>query len=118
MIDFAALALGPGIAAFGRPVTVTPLASSPVRLPFAATGVWTVKNTSIQLEGDQSMNTTVLTLGIRLADWKYRPEQFSVVRIPAAGFYPDEGSLWIDDIDPDGQGGATLTLKRGKPPEL
>lgn len=117
MIDFAALALGPGIAAFGRPVTVTPLASSPARLPFDATGVWTVKNTSIQLEGDQSLNTTMLTLGIRLSDWTYEPEQFALVRIPAAGFYPDEGTLWIDDIDPDGQGGATLTLKRGQPPE-
>ena len=79
MIDFAALALGPGIAAFGRPVTVTPLASSPARLPFPATGVWAVKNISIGLEGDQSLNSTVLTLGIRLSDWTYEPEQFALV---------------------------------------
>ena len=118
MIDFAALALGPGITAFGRPVTVTSLASSPVCLPFDTTGVWTVRNTNVALEGEQSLNTTVLTLGIRLSDWTYAPEQFALVRIPAAGFYPDEGTLWIDDIDPDGQGGATLTLKRGNPPEL
>ncbi|MBP2494708.1 hypothetical protein ABID82_006948 [Methylobacterium sp. PvP062] len=118
MIDLAALALGPGIAAFGRPVTVTPPASTPVRPPFDATGVWTVRNTNVGLEAEQSLNTTVLTLGIRLSDWTYEPEQFALVRMPAAGFYPDEGTLWIDDIDPDGQGGATLTLKRGYPPEL
>ncbi|MCJ2053998.1 hypothetical protein [Methylobacterium sp. J-070] len=117
MIDFAALALGPGIAAFGRPVTVTQLASRPVRQPFDASGVWAVQNTNVELEAGANLNTTRITLGIRLSDWQYPPEQFALVRVPAAGFYPDEGTLWIDDIDPDGQGGASLTLKRGKPPE-
>lgn len=117
MIDFAALALGPGITAFGRPVTVKPLASKPIRQPFDTSGVWAVQNTSIELEAGASLNTTKITLGIRLSDWKYPPEQFAFVRVPAAGFYPDEGTLWIDNINPDGQGGASLVLKRGNPPE-
>ncbi|GEP09814.1 head-tail joining protein [Methylobacterium gnaphalii] len=115
MIDFSALVLGPTVGAFGRPVTVTPLASQPAREPFDATGVWTKRAVDIALEGGESLNTSVIMFGIRLSDWKYPPEKRAVLRIPAAGSYPDEGSLWIDDIDLDGQGGAVLTLKRGKP---
>lgn len=112
MIDFAALALGPGITAFGRPVTVTPLASRPTRPPFQATGVWSVRNVDVAVESGGSLNSTAITLGIRLADWPVRPVPQMQIQVPAAGFYPDEGTLWIDDVDPDGQGGATITLKR------
>lgn len=115
MIDFAALALGPGIATFGRPVTVTPLASRPAKPPFPASGVWSVRNVDVALDHGGSMNTTTITLGIRLADWPVPPAKGMEIRVPAAGSYPDEGKVWIDDIDPDGQGGATLTLKK-KPP--
>lgn len=115
MIDFAALALGPGIAAFGRPVTVTPTSGKTPIAPFAATGVWTSRNVDLSLEGDKSMNTRVLTLGIALSAWPAPPKQGWAVRIPASGFYPDEGTLWIDDVDLDGQGGATLTLKKRPP---
>ncbi|MFB0491307.1 small ligand-binding sensory domain FIST [Methylobacterium sp. OAE515] len=113
MIDFAALALGPGIATFGRPVTVTPPASKPPRPAFDATGVWTTRNVNVEMgPGQQSLNTVTITLGIRLSEWPVAPAQGMAIRVPAAGSYPDEGTLWIDDVDQDGQGGATLTLKR------
>lgn len=115
MIDFAALALGPGIAAFGRPVTVTPLPAQPPVAPFQATGIWTVRNTNVEVMGGETVNTVDITLGIRLSDWALPPRPRMQVRVPAAGSLPDEGTLWIDDIDPDGQGGATLTLKREPP---
>lgn len=117
MIDFAALALGPGITAFGRPVTVTPLASTPPRPPFDTTGVWSKRNVDVPLIEGASVNTVTITLGIRLSDWDVAPVQGMAIRVPAAGFYPDEGTLWIDDVDPDGQGGATLTLKTKKKPK-
>ncbi|WP_267355637.1 MULTISPECIES: hypothetical protein [unclassified Methylobacterium] len=112
MIDFAALALGPGIATFGRPVTVTPLGSRPAKPPFSTTGVWAVRNVDVAMGPNESLNTTTITLGIRLADWPVKPVQGMEVLVHAAGSYPDEGKLWIDDVDPDGQGGATLTLKK------
>ncbi len=37
--------------------------------------------------------------------------------MPAYRSLPAENTLWIDDIDLDGQGGATLFLKRGLPPK-
>lgn len=115
MIDFAALALGPCIATFGRPVTVTPLAARPPVAPFDTSGVWAVRNVDIALYSGESMNSTTITLGIRISDWAVPPVQGMSVRVPAAGSLPNEGTLWIDDVDPDGQGGATLTLKREAP---
>ena len=115
MIDFAALALGPGIAAFGRPVTVTPTSVKPPIAPFPATGVWTSRNVDVPLENGESMNTRVFTLGIALAAWPAVPKPGWSIRIPVAASLADEWTLWIDDVDLDGQGGATLTLKK-KPP--
>lgn len=115
MIDFAALALGPGIAAFGRPVTVTPTTGKPPIAAFPATGVWSSRNVNVPVGPDETMNTRVITLGIALSTWPAAPKQGWAIRIPASGFYPDEGTLWIDDIDLDGQGGATLTLKKQPP---
>jgi hypothetical protein len=112
VIDFAALALGPGIAAFGRPVTVKPTSGKPPIAPFPATGVWSSRNVDLSLVDQQSMNTRVVTLGIALAAWPMEPKPGWAVRIPAAGSLADEGTLWIDDVDLDGQGGATLTLKK------
>ena len=115
MIDFAALALGPGIATFGRPVTVTPSGGRSPIAPFLSTGVWTSRNVDVSLLDQQSMNTRVITLGIALAAWPMTPKPGWAIRIPAAGSLADEGTLWIDDVDLDGQGGATLTLKKQPP---
>lgn len=113
MIDFAALTLGPTLAAFGRPVTVLADGSRPA---FDATGVWAVRAADITVLDGANLNTTVITLGVRISDWARPPTQFMALRVPAAGGLPDEGTFWVDDVDNDGQGGAKLTLKRGRPP--
>lgn len=113
MIDFAALTLGPTLAAFGRPVTVLAEGSLPA---FDTTGVWAVRAADIRFVDDASLNTTVISLGIRISDWARSPKQFMALRVPAAGGLPDEGTFYIDDVDSDGQGGAKLILKRGRPP--
>lgn len=117
MIDFAALALGPGIATFGRPVTVMPVATLPKRPPFAATGVWASRPVEVDLLSNTDLNTRELTLGIRISDWAYPPEQFWQVDIPTAGSLVAEGMHWIESIKLDGQGGASLILKRGRSPQ-
>ncbi|MRI57414.1 hypothetical protein D8770_26280 [Methylobacterium sp. DB1607] len=114
MIDFAALTLGPNMAAFGRPVTVLADGGRPA---FDTTGVWAIRAADIKFVDDSSLNTTVITLGVRISDWARPPKQLMALRVPAAGGLPDEGTLYIDDVDNDGQGGAKLTLKRGRPPE-
>jgi len=115
MIDFAALALGPALTAFGRPVTVTPPASRPPRPAFAATGVWGVRNVDVGLIEGESLNSLTITLGIRLADWPVAPVQGMRVNVPAAGSLAAEGTHWVDRVNTDGQGGASLILKKQPP---
>jgi hypothetical protein len=116
MIDFGALVLGPAMATFARPVTVTPVRSQPGQPAYQARGVWSIRNVEVQLE-EGVMNTRVITLGVKLADFgPIPPKARDLVAAPAAGPYPDEGTHWIEDIDLDGQGGATMTLKKGTPP--
>ncbi|MDV2988155.1 UNVERIFIED_CONTAM: hypothetical protein Q9R58_28030 [Methylobacteriaceae bacterium AG10] len=112
MIDFAALTLGPNMATFGRPVTVLADGARPA---FDATGIWATRAADVTLVESANLNTTVITLGIRLSDWARPPEQFMRLEVPAAGGLPAEGRLYIDDVDLDHQGGAKLVLKRGKP---
>ena len=117
MIDFSALALGPGIAVFARPFTVRPVASQPAApQPYDGRGVWTSKPTEIVTEEGRVLNTSRLTLGVRLSEFEVAPKARDLVDIPAHLSLPAEGLCWIEDIDPDGQGGATLVLKRGAPP--
>ena len=101
------------MAAFARPVTVLADGAHPA---FEARGIWAIRPVDVALLAEGNLNTQVVTLGIRLSDWERPPAQFMRLHVPAAGSLPDEGALWIDDIDPDGQGGAKLTLKTGRPP--
>lgn len=116
MIDFAALALAPGITAFARPVSIRPVRSQPGAAPYHARGVWASRPVEIQTEDGRVLNSRVITLGIMLAEFTAAPKTRDLIDVPAAGFYPAEGRHWIEDIDLDGQGGASLTLKKGEPP--
>ena len=116
MIDFAALALSPGINAFARPVMIRPVRSQPGQPAYPARGVWSSRPVEIQTEEARILNTRLITLGIMLSEFPVAPKTRDHVDVPAAGFYPAEGRHWIEDIDLDGQGGASLTLKKGDPP--
>lgn len=112
MIDFDALVLAPTVGAFARPVRVNPgLAAA-----FDARGVWASRSVDVATEDGGVLNTRVLTLGIRLSEWQAPPKKRMRIEIPAAGSLPAEGILQVDDVDLDGQGGASLTLKRAERP--
>ena len=112
MIDFAALVLGPAMATFGRPITVTPTKSQPGAPAYsttpsgmALTGIYASKKVEIQLENGLFHSTVQPTLGLRLADFAVPPKQGDLVTIPALG------SFSFADISPDGQGGADCELR-------
>ncbi|MCJ2067757.1 hypothetical protein MKK75_02870 [Methylobacterium sp. J-030] len=117
MIDFAALALGPGIDAFARPISVCPVRSQPGKPAYPARGVWSSRNLDVATEDNRLLNSRTLTLGIRLSEFAIPPKTRDIIDVPAYLSLPTENTLWIDDIDLDGQGGATLFLKRGVPPK-
>ncbi|MCJ2102451.1 hypothetical protein [Methylobacterium sp. E-046] len=117
MIDFAALALGPGIATFARPISVRPVRSQPGKPAYLARGVWNSRNLEVTTEDNRLLNSRTLSLGIRLSEFTVPPKTRDLIDVPAYRSLPAENTLWIDDVDLDGQGGATLFLKRGVPPK-
>ena len=112
MIDFSALVLGPAMATFGQPITVSPVASRPGQPAYSTkpdgtplTGVYASKPVQIPLEDGTYHSTVQPTLGIRLADFAVAPMQDDTVVVGALGTFA------IADITPDGQGGADLVLR-------
>ncbi len=106
MIDFAGLVLAPAMAVFGRPISVTPLASQPGVSAYPARGIYALKPVQILLEDGTVQSTNQPTLGIRLPDFAVAPKQQDLVAF-------DLGSFVVTDVVPDGQGGADMVLRKG-----
>lgn len=116
MIDVGALCLGPSMATFARPITVTPVASDPGAPAYVgAEGIWDSRPVDIETEAGGLLSGQTHTLGIQAAAFVARgfpvPAQFDLVEIDAYMSLPRIGVCEISDVDDDGQGGLTLTLK-------
>jgi hypothetical protein len=121
-MDFSRLVLGPNISVFGKRVTVTPKASQPNAAPYCVKGIWEVVHVDLVTEDGGNLSSKTLKLGIRLSDFSFAPKKGDWISTPACDlplvYWQGEfepGSIidfLIDDIRPDGQGGATLLLKR------
>lgn len=122
-VDFSKLVLAPAMATFAKPVTVTPTASQPNAASYPARGIWTVQNTTIMGESGNVFSTVNLKFGIRFADYPATlPAQGDVITTTAAnlplGYWqgqidPNAGiDFVIDDVTPDGQGGAVIGVRR------
>lgn len=122
MVDFSSLVLTPCQDAFGKPVTVTPKASQPFGQPYPARGIWTVEHLDVPLEDGGTLSSRTLKLGIRLAEFSFSPRQGDWISTVACelpltywqGEFQAGANIdfLIDDLHPDGQGGAELILKR------
>jgi hypothetical protein len=122
-VDFSKLVLSPAMATFAKPVTVTPLASQPNAAPYSARGIWSVQSTSILGESGNIFSTVNLKFGVRFGDYPVElPAQGDLISSKAAdlplGYWqgqidPTVGiDFIIDNVTPDGQGGAVIDVKR------
>jgi hypothetical protein len=112
--DFDRLVLRPAMHAFGKPITITPTVSQPNAAPYPARGVWEEQHVEIPLMDGGLLSANTLDLGIRLSEFAVRPVQGDFVGIADTRFWRPEliGSYVINDVKPDGQGGAKIILKR------
>ena len=110
-IDFANLVLGPNLAIFARPITVTPVASQPDQQAFLARGIWSSKPIDVQLQDGSIGSSQEHTLGIRISEFAVPLAQGDQIEIDADGSLPRVGVCLIEDGDDDGQGGTVLSLK-------
>jgi hypothetical protein len=119
VVDFSRLVLRPCIGAFPKAVSVNPLKSQPGHPAYdkqadgvaPLRGIWTVRNIDVQTEDGAIMSSVTYTLGIRLSE-------FTVPPVPEDQVTVDGVAYLIDDSDPDGQGGAVLTLKSTADPRF
>lgn len=120
--DFSQLVLGPAMAAFARPVMITPSTSQPFSQPYPAKGIWTADSAVITTELGGQIISFTLTFGIRLSDFTIAPKSGDVITTAGSDLplgYPMEEVDPTSTIDfsiqaftPDGQGGARLLLNR------
>lgn len=111
MINFDALVLGPAMATFARPITVTPLVSQPGQPAYAARGVWNSKPINVALEDGSILSSQVHTLGIRKTEFPVPIRQGDRIDIDAVQSLPRVGLCAVEDTDEDGQGGVVISVK-------
>lgn len=104
MVDFSRLVLGPAMRTFGRSHAITYRPSAGVTHG-GLRGVFDRAHVTVQMEDGAVHSTTEPRLGIRLAEWPAVPVQGAHVDI-------DVETFEIVDVQPDGQGGATLVLMK------
>jgi len=110
MIDFSTLVLEPAMATFGRVVTIDPLDSQPGKPPYDARAVYSSRQIDVMSQDGAVLSDQQTTLGIRLADFEVPPKPRDKCTVDQV-----DGTFIIDDQHFDGQGGATLTLRKVSP---
>ena len=96
------------MAVFSDPIALTPTVSMPGALGYPARGIFAQKPTRWETAEGGLLTTLETTLGIMLADFPVPPKQGdSLVRGGVTWF------VW--DVNLDGQGGASLSIKQQKP---
>lgn len=119
-IDFDALVLGPCMATFGEPITVDPLASQPGQAPYQSTGIFSSRSYEVSLPDGSLMMTQITTLGVQLSQFVIPPAERDVITVgglpgsPPSRPYPVQ--YIAADVQKDGQGGMTMTLRKQVPP--
>lgn len=114
MIDFDALVLGPAMTVFAKPIIVNPVRSQPGHAAYAARGVWAIKPIDVQTEDGSVMSSRIYTLGVKLSEFLVPPteeDQVTITNVIIRDVMRATATFLIDDVDPDGQGGAVWTLK-------
>jgi hypothetical protein len=107
-VDFDTLVLKPAMDVFSKSMIVKPLASQPLAPSYAARGVWSKRPVDIATEGGGILSSEERKIGVRLSEFAVPVSTLDQVQFDGEWY-------WIDDVDEDGQGGASLTLKAVNP---
>lgn len=101
---------------FGRPVTITPVKSQPGAPAYQARGIYNTVDIDVQTEDGAILSDQRTILDIRLAEYAIHPIQEDLIDIPddPVSGVPAEGQFDVQDVDDNGGGEYTLTLRRVK----
>lgn len=91
--------------AFGVPVRHRPAAGG----SHDRVGIFSGAHRSVTFQGEVEVSSTSPALGIQLATWNPAPVTEDAIDVLAG---PGQGTYEVDDLQPDGEGGSSLVLKR------
>ena len=127
-IDFSRLVLGPAMDVFAIPVTWTPTVSQPAQPPYMVNAIWTVKDVDVIMEDGSVLASKSIELGIQYSLFAVPPRKGDGVQITLTEFmiaqmgqvavnrgFANPANYLIDQVRPDGQGGARIVLKALQP---
>lgn len=130
-INFDELVLGPSVDVFGIPIVLTPTASQPGQPAYSSDvngnpllAIWSVKDVDVMLNDGALLATKTLELGIQYSRFSVPPRRGDGVQITLTEFmiaqlgqapvnrgFANPANYTIDQVRPDGQGGARILLK-------
>ena len=104
-VDFNALVITPNMLVFAIPVTHTPKGGE----PYLTQGIWTLQHLDVMMDDGSKLSTETISLDIQLMQFFFIPAVGDTIALISGQ------TFLIDDIRPDGQGGAKLILKANIP---
>jgi hypothetical protein len=127
-IDFSRLVLGPAMDVFAIPIAWTPTVSQPGQPPYTVNAIWTVKDIDVLMEDGSVLASKSIELGIQYSLFAVPPRKGDGVQITLTEFmiaqmaqvpvgrgFANPANYLIDQVRPDGQGGARIVLKALQP---
>jgi hypothetical protein len=97
---------------FGRPVTITPIASQPGAPAYSARGIYGTRALDVMGLDASIISEQQTILDIRDDEFAVLPAQFDLVNIPATDSVPAEGDFEIKDASRNGGGETTLVIRK------
>jgi hypothetical protein len=111
-LNYSTLVYLPGFDMFARSITVTPVASQPGQPAYSARGIYHSGPIDVPLEDGSIFSDQRTTLDLRAAEFPIPPQQNDIVNIPVDDEGPALGDFQILDIDDNGGGELTLSLRK------
>lgn len=97
---------------FARPVTITPTISQPLQPAYSTRGIYNTMPIDTVIEGGNIISDQRTILDIIETEVSVIPRQGDTVFIGASADLPELGTYVITDVDSNGGGETTLTLRK------
>lgn len=116
-VDFAAALYSHTQNQFGRPITVSPLKSQPGMPAYQGRGIYMSEADDVSAEESVVFSDQRTTLDVISVEFEVLPMKGDQINIPAVGGIPAAGLFEILDVDDNGGGESTFSLRKIVPPK-